>query len=225
MIMDIHSHTYYSNCGRDNPKDIINAAVNGGIEVFGISDHNYNVGEKLERYKTEILNLKEEYKGKIKLLLGLELATVPNLNFTEPWLLDDFDYCLLEHIDRIDSTVGLDVPEYRKDFKCEFGIAHTDLIDLARIKGLDPLKFLTYFAENNIFWEMNVNYDSVHNYNEHGYVKRFIKSKEEQDIARKSGIKISVAFEGHRVEDYNPKRVIDMCRFLEENNLPMKTFK
>ena len=44
MIQDLHSHTYYSFCGKDTPEAIVEAAIAGGIEVFGISDHNYGIG-------------------------------------------------------------------------------------------------------------------------------------------------------------------------------------
>ena len=44
MIQDLHSHTYYSFCGKDSPEAIVEAAIEGGIEVFGICDHNYGVG-------------------------------------------------------------------------------------------------------------------------------------------------------------------------------------
>ena len=50
MIMDIHSHTYYSNCGRDDPHLTIQAAIDGGIELFGISDHNYGIGDRKKEY-------------------------------------------------------------------------------------------------------------------------------------------------------------------------------
>ena len=44
MIQDLHSHTYYSFCGKDSPEAIVEAAISGGIELFGICDHNYGVG-------------------------------------------------------------------------------------------------------------------------------------------------------------------------------------
>ena len=50
MIQDLHSHTYYSLCGKDTPEELIEAAIAGGIEVLGISDHNYGVAG--ERYDT-----------------------------------------------------------------------------------------------------------------------------------------------------------------------------
>jgi len=44
MIQDLHSHTYYSFCGIDKPEAIVEAAIAGGIELFGITDHVYGVG-------------------------------------------------------------------------------------------------------------------------------------------------------------------------------------
>ena len=44
MIQDLHSHTYYSFCGKDAPEEIVEAAIAGGIELFGICDHNHGVG-------------------------------------------------------------------------------------------------------------------------------------------------------------------------------------
>lgn len=46
MIQDLHSHTRYSNCGRDEPALVVEAAIQGGIELLGISDHNYGIGDR-----------------------------------------------------------------------------------------------------------------------------------------------------------------------------------
>ena len=32
MIQDLHSHTRYSNCGRDEPALVVEAAIQGGID-------------------------------------------------------------------------------------------------------------------------------------------------------------------------------------------------
>lgn len=221
MIMDIHAHTYYSNCGADDPRVIIDAAIAGGIELFGICDHNYGIGERKREYFDLLTSLRDEYAGKIRLLRGIELATVNDL-----WLRDDediskFDYCLVEHIDQDNSSVGMGIFGYSKRLGCRVGIAHTDLIGWARRRGDDPVGFLRKFADNGIFWEMNVNYDSIHRWREHPYVVRFYESEEEQEIVRKSGIQISVGFDGHRVGNYSPERVKRMCAFLEEKGIPM----
>ena len=81
MIHDLHSHTYYSFCGRDNPKDVIEAAIDGGIKMLGICDHSYGVAiqrdysphrereswiidyqRAINAYLDTLLLLKEKYK-------------------------------------------------------------------------------------------------------------------------------------------------------------------
>lgn len=219
MIQDLHSHTYYSDCGKDEPRVIIERAVEGGITHFGITDHNYGIGERKKQYFEEISQLKEEYKGRITLFCGIEIATCND--FRAPLPDEDlsyFDYCLLEHIDN-DNTVAADLFEFAKNLGCPVGIAHTDLFEYCRIKGFDPLEFLTKLAENNIFWEMNVNYDSIHGYREHSYVKEFYENSEMLKIVKQSAIKISVGFDGHKVEDYQPQRVAEMNAFLEKEGI------
>ena len=71
-------------------------------------------------------------------------------------------------------------------------------------------------AEAGIFWELNVNCDSIHGYSEHEYVKRFMASEREQVLVRAAGLEISVGFDGHRVYDYLPARVADYCHRVTE---------
>lgn len=224
-ITDIHSHTYFSACGADKHEDIIDAALKGGIEVFGICDHCYGIGDRRREYCDIISDMKEKYKGKIKLLCGIEIATVPNLGLYDPEaLLPEFEYCLIEHIDRDVSTVGEGIFDYVKRFKCKTGIAHTDLIGMAEKLGYDPVEFLHRFAENDIFWEMNVNYDSIHGFNEHPYVRSFFTDERIQNIVRESGIKLTVGFDGHRVYDYSPERVRTMNEFIFNNGFNYQEF-
>ena len=44
MIQDLHAHTYYSFCGADTPEQVVETAIAGGIEMLGITDHNYGIG-------------------------------------------------------------------------------------------------------------------------------------------------------------------------------------
>ncbi len=229
-IMDIHSHTYYSRCGRDQFEEIIEAAIAGGVELFGISDHNYGVGDRIEEYRAKQMEMREKYKDQIRVLCGLEICTLKDevhVDFAYPYplsRLQGFDYCLVENIDHDHSVWGLDLLAMRKDFPCRVGIAHTDLIGFARKLGQDPVEFLRAFAKKDIFWEMNVSYDSIHNYREHPYVLRLRESEEEQEMVRRSGIRVSVGFDGHRVEDYRPDRVRDMCLWLRSQNIPLVEF-
>ncbi len=224
QIMDIHSHTRYSNCGIDEPQAIVDAAVAGGITLFGISDHNYGIGDRLEQYKEELAALREANAGRIRLLSGIEIASIEGLGEEHPERLTGFDYCLLEHIDRPESSVGMNVFEYRHRFAGKFGIAHTDLIEMAKANGIEPLAFLRRFAKNDIFWEMNVSHDSIHAWREHPYMLRFLADEAEQELVRESGIRLSVGFDGHRVYDYDPSRVVHMNEFLQRNGFPLVEF-
>ncbi|MBQ8612026.1 MAG: PHP domain-containing protein [Oscillospiraceae bacterium] len=224
QVMDIHSHTRYSNCGIDEPEAIAQAAFDGGITLFGVCDHNYGIGERQEQYKQELAALRQQYAGRMRILTGIEIASVPGLGVAEPEKLIGYDYCLLEHIDHADSSVGMNVFEYRRRFSGRFGIAHTDLIAMAKTQGIEPAAFLRRFAENDIFWEMNVSFDSIHAWREHPYVLRFLADEAEQAIVRESGIRLAVGFDGHRVYDYNPERVHRMNEFLQQNGFPMAEF-
>lgn len=225
LIFDIHSHTYYSACGKDDPHLTIEAAIEGGIDVFGYSDHNYGVGpERMEQYKSEMRSVGAEYKDKIKTLVGIEIATVFPSCHDMPRYTEGFDFCLVEHIDHKDSHVGRDIFKFAEKLKCPVGIAHTDLVSLAPRWGMTPLELLTEFARAGIFWEMNVSYDRIHAFRRHGYVLDLMANYDIQEAAVRSGIEISVGFDGHRVEDYKPDRVRDMCAFLQSLNIPYPGF-
>ena len=49
----------------------------------------------------------------------------------------------------------------------------------------------------------------------------FFADKEQQDIVRRSGVKLSIGFDGHNIEDYLPDRVRSFCATLERLELPM----
>ena len=245
MIQDLHSHTYYSFCGKDSPEAIVEAAIEGGIELFGICDHSYGVGfgswsayeapidvvpnqcdaALLRKYYDHIGLIKEKYNGKIKVLCGIEVAT-DSSRIKAP-LPDNadisfFDYCLIESLASDDSTTKGDLFAFAK--RCgtkNVGIAHTDMFSHITSLGEDPYRYFKRMAEENIFWEMNVSYDSIHHYREHQYILEFFDSEEQQAIVRESGVRLSVGFDGHRVEDYLPERVEYYCKKISTLGIKM----
>ena len=63
MIQDLHSHTYYSFCGADKPEDVVEAAVAGGIELLGITDHHYGIGDqRTDVYLSQTPEIKNDYE-------------------------------------------------------------------------------------------------------------------------------------------------------------------
>ncbi len=221
FVQDIHSHTRYSRCGRDEPVQIVEAAIAGGITQFGICDHNSGIGDRKPEYLKEMRELSKEYGDKLQILVGIEIATINGKCIKDDEDISAFDYCLVEHLDDPGSCVGMDIVKFQERCGIKTGIAHTDLFAFMEREGMDPLSFLSALAEKGIFWEMNVSYDSIHHYREHAYVKKFMADSVQQEIVKKSGIEICVGFDGHRVEDYLPERVIQMNQFLQDNGIRM----
>lgn len=231
-VFDFHSHTYYSWCGRDNPHDLVDTVIKNGISTLGITDHNYGIGERKVEYEKEMRLLAEEYKDKIKILCGIEIATLPSsyatpiisygdnaYSINSPDELKRFDYCLIEHITFPESVVKGNLIGFCKNTGIMCGIAHTDLFEYCDIYGFDYYEYFKKLEENNIFWEMNVSYDTIHRYKEHKYVADFVNDKEKIEIVKKSGLCISVGSDCHRHEDYDGFMVHNMYDFLKNNSI------
>ncbi|MBR3839199.1 MAG: PHP domain-containing protein [Clostridia bacterium] len=234
MLQDLHSHTYYSFCGADTPEQVVEAAINGGIELLGITDHHYGIGNAridvylsnsdqikedygrtLQRYYDHINLIKEKYADKINVLRGIEICTVNQGRLPLPETADIsfFDYCLIENLDHKGNTItNGDLFSFADRCGCPCGIAHTNMFAFIESIGEKPLDYFTKMAEKNIFWEMNVNLDTIHKGNVHGYMLKFFEDEQQQEIIRKSGVRLSIGFDGHRVYDYKPERIKDYCR-------------
>ena len=100
-------------------------------------------------------------------------------------------------------------------------MAHTDLFSFIEAEKQDPYEFFVRMRQAGIFWEMNVSFDSIHGYHQHPYMLRFFEDAEQQAIVRRSGVRLPVGFDGHRVGDYLPERVRDYCRRVEDMGIPM----
>ena len=245
MIQDLHSHTYYSFCGKDSPEETVEAAIAGGIELFGICDHNHGIGfgrkdaykaptdvipneypeVMLHRYYDHMNLIKEKYADRIKVLCGIEITArldIPKIALPDTADISFFDYCLIENPDIEDSIIKRDLFTFAERCKCKnIGIAHTDMFTFINDIGEDPYRYFKRMAEQGIFWEMNVSFDSIHKYREHAYMLEFFRNEEQQAIVRESGVRLSVGFDGHRVEDYLPERVADSCRRITEMGIKL----
>jgi histidinol phosphatase-like PHP family hydrolase len=226
------------------PETLIEAAIAGGIDMLGICDHNYGIGfgrkeiykseselsndnyeRTLKRYFDHMTLLKEKYADKIKILRGVEISTTltrPRTLLPESTPVFFFDYALVEHIHPMEnSAIGGDLFGFARRVGCPLGIAHTDLFAFIETIGEEPLSYLCRMAEAGIFWELNVSYDSTHNYIEHEYVGRFFASPEQQELVRRSGLRMSVGFDSHKAEEYRADRVRAACEKLASLGIPM----
>ncbi len=79
---DLHCHTRYSQDSDAEPTEIIENAISSSVDVLALTDHldldfpDYGmvIEIDLKKRKNEILELKERYRKKIKLIYGIELG-------------------------------------------------------------------------------------------------------------------------------------------------------
>ena len=244
MLQDLHAHTYYSFDCVDSPQRVIETAIANGVTLLGICDHNHGVGlarkqacygvptnlntdydQTLVRYFDHMTLLKEKYAHKIKILRGIEVATcIGKDNYALPNTADIsfFDFCLVEGLDKVQTSIAKgDVFSFAKRCGCPTGIAHTDLFAFIEKQGLNPLLFFKKMAQQGIFWELNVNLDSSHEFKTHDYVTEFFKNKTQQEIVKSSGVKLSIGFDSHAIQEYKPSRLQTVHLLVKKLGIPL----
>jgi histidinol-phosphatase (PHP family) len=90
---DLHIHTSFSD-GKRSPEEMIEEAIKKGCDSIGISDHSYVTfdedfsmdPETTHEYIRAVNLLKDEYKGKIEVFLGIEQ------DYHTAWLPEGLDY-------------------------------------------------------------------------------------------------------------------------------------
>jgi len=78
--INLHTHTRYCD-GKDDPEDMVLAAIDMGFRVLGFSSHAYAAYDTdvcmtqsdTLKYRQQILELREKYKDQISIRLGIEL--------------------------------------------------------------------------------------------------------------------------------------------------------
>ncbi len=164
LFMDLHNHTIWSD-GADKPEYIILNAINHKVEAVGITDHfchdyNRSLGfEKIKFYLNKIGRLKTKYCNEIEVFIGIEIAysyLLKNYKVLPYDVLNQLDFILLENLDYIPVTTNLeDVAALLNEFKCERGLAHTDLVKLSgkyeNKGGMDYI--LDFMKQVDLFWE------------------------------------------------------------------------
>lgn len=218
MLFDIHNHTTFSRDAADKPEDIIKNAAANHYDAVGISDHNYYITGRYDEYRQEINGLKEKYRDVIRVLCGMEVSHI-HPDGISPADLSEFDYCLYEYFSP--EITLTELSKIRKKYACPFGIAHFDLFEAGRREGVDAARLL---AGNDIFWELNVNHDRAHQYRTLEYVQRFTESPELAGHAKKCGLRVSVGYDTHILEDYKAQRVVSACEFLKNNQIQVPEF-
>lgn len=212
-IIDLHNHTCFSYDGHNSVEEVIENAIVQGVDVIGITDHQFSIGDRIGEYIFSVNNAKEKFKGKIEVLCGLEIGTRPMPHDFPTHLSKKLDYCIFESLDDSRAMDLYEFFEWKRLFECNIGLAHTDIFKLCDRYGVDMLKVL---KRDNIFWEINFsgNYD---------YYYDFISNKEKQQLVKESGVKLSVASDLHWIGDFNINKLIQTNELVRRlgNPLPL----
>ena len=212
MLIDLHNHTIFSYDSVDSPELVIENAIKHGIDVVGITDHQFTIGDKLSDYFMYIQHCKIKYADQIRVLCGLEIGTRPKPDDLIADATEQFDYVLFESLDSPKGAMDFyEFLEWRKLFKCKVGLAHTDIFVLAQKYGLDILAEL---KKADIFWEINTS----GNYN---YYYDLLTNPEKRKIISDSKIEISVGSDTHWVGEYRFNQIKRANELLAEMKNPM----
>ena len=209
-ILDLHNHTTWSD-GANSALEIIENAIKSGIGVIGLTDHLITYPDRLldlDSYIKELLGLKEKYKGKIHVLLGLEISPFPfpkifqDLEYEK---INKLDYVLIEDLENTSKSIDLEaLGRYINNFECLVGLAHTDLFKWCR--NFDSLSILcSYISHKRMFWEINANsghrfFDEVI-YNDIGSVSLL-------ELLHKYQIPVSAGSDTHSLDCYEYGRLV-----------------
>ena len=210
-IIDLHNHTNFSYDGISGINSLVENAIRNNVDVLGITDHEFSISGRIEEYINAVNNAKQKYKGKITLLLGLEIGTRPYPEKFNPEITRKLDYCLFESLDDLRAMGFNEFLAWRKNFHCSQGLAHTDVFKLSKRYNTDILSVL---KRENIFWEINFS----GNYN---YYFDLISNREKQEAISKSGIALSVGSDTHWVGDFDKKRLVQTNEFLRSLKNPI----
>ena len=212
-LQDLHNHTTYSYDGLNTPEEIIKNAISKGIDVIGISDHQFSIGNKLSSYIEEINFLKEKYKNEIKVLCGLEIGLRPRPDdLINPSSLN-LDYCLFESLDsdRFDTMDIYEFFEWSRLFSIPKGLAHTDIFKLSEKFDMD---ILSKIKEYGFFWEINTSGNYTYYYD-------FLTSHQKQQLISKSNVTISIGSDTHSVRNYNLSKLQSLHLLIEKLKNPI----
>ena len=165
MLYNFHTHTTYCD-GKSTAEEMVKKAIELGLSQLGFSGHSYTefdlepcmTREGTEAYKAEITRLKEKYKDKIKILLGIEYdyhSDEPTNDYdyilgSVHYILKDDKYLCIDYsrntqIDAVNRYYGGDFYSYIEDYyttvadlynktKCDI-IGHFDLITKYNAEG------------------------------------------------------------------------------------------
>lgn len=168
ILEDFHTHTTFCD-GKNTPEEMVLAAIEKGMPRIGFSGHSYlrfgldycMQGGGEENYRKEVLRLKEKYKDKIKVYLGIEqdifsppvseeyeyvIGSVHYLPLGDEYI--PLDHSAQEMIDAADKYFGGD----RTAFAEKYFELVSEVVEVTKADIIGHFDLITKFDEkSNVF--------------------------------------------------------------------------
>lgn len=192
IAADVHTHSSFSTDSTEPLWELAAAAVGKGLKTLCITEHHDfdypTEGEFLldvPAYRGELLRTREEFSGRLEILLGVELGL---LDYAAPRLYEfaksgGFDFIIgsAHQIDGLDPYY----PEYFDEMGDRGGITHFFDAMLSSVKAFDDFDVLGHF-------DYIVRYSHAKSYNPADY-REVIDEILKTVIAKGKGIEINTA--------------------------------
>ncbi len=163
--MDLHLHSQFSD-GNGTPGEIVCQVYERGVKTAAITDHCDGLGnflfssghnKTMMEYIRDLTNLQVEWKGKVKVLLGLEITRLPVVNWVEMHRrvkISNFDWIMVDSTYVEDPfqnilTLSQFLREEMMDAPPKLGLAHPEYETLVKSPFLENL------VNNGIVLELN----------------------------------------------------------------------
>lgn len=211
MIMDLHNHTTFSYDGKNTPEEIIENAIEHGVDVIGITDHQFSIGYGIRSYVKKLLECKAKYDGFIKVLAGLEIGTRPRPDELFTYDIAELDFVLFESLDDYRAMDFFEFMQWRHRFDCPVGLAHCDIFEMGERYGVDMTEEL---KRNKIFWELNTsgNYNCYYD---------FLTNASKREAIRRAGIGVSIGSDTHSTDEYRFKQLKRANELVAQNGFKL----
>lgn len=101
-MYDCHVHSYYSVDSKAHPEDVVRQSIEKGLDGIALTDHldcdfpGYFYYVNLDEYDKALMELRERYKSRLKILKGIEVGFQPQVMEDTKALLKGhaFDYII-----------------------------------------------------------------------------------------------------------------------------------
>ena len=167
-LPNFHTHTTFCD-GKNTAEEMVTAAIERGCTELGFSTHghmdfaDWSISlENTERYKEEILRLKEKYRDRIKIYLGIEY------DYFCDFPTDDYDYVIgaVHYVEKdgnflaVDHAASIFCNDVEKYYNGDFyAYAHDyyklvgDLYNKTRCDIIAHFDLVTKFNQNDILFD------------------------------------------------------------------------